>query len=212
MTPQLRSIIFIMSSLSALTLAACRETGDVQVSSIKFSGIRGLKPDQLKAVIATQESGFLPWSRKHFFDREEFDRDVKRIEAFYADKGYPNAKVVGVDVQLNANKDKVDITVEIAEGEPVIVENISFEGLDGIPADHLERMPSQLPMKSGYPRDQKLILASHDMVVAELRDHGFPYGNVQHGGTPRIRAFARAAGDRRSHRTKVRVWSDQHRG
>ena len=64
----------------------------------------GQTPIELKAVIATQENGFLPWSRKHFFDREEFDRDVKRIEAYYADKGYPNAEVVGVDVQLNAKR------------------------------------------------------------------------------------------------------------
>jgi outer membrane protein assembly factor BamA len=34
-------------------------------------------------------------------------------------------------------------------------------------------------MVSGKPRDQRLILASHDMVVAELRDHGFPYGTVR---------------------------------
>ena len=128
----LRAIGFVM--LSALALAACRETGDVQVSSIKFEGMQAVQPDEIKAVIATRENGFLPWSRKHFFDREEFDRDVKRIEAYYADKGYPNAKVVGVDVQLNANKDKVDVTVEINEGAPVIVENISFEGLDAIPA------------------------------------------------------------------------------
>ena len=74
---------------------------------------------QLKAVIATRESGFLPWSRKHFFDRPEFERDVKRIEAYYADRGYPNAKVVGVDVKLNDAKDKVAIAVNIDEGAPV---------------------------------------------------------------------------------------------
>jgi len=163
----------------ALMTSACRETGDVQVSSIKFRGTQAIKPEELKAIIATQENGFIPWSRKHYLDREEFDRDVKRIEAYYADRGYPKAKVVGVDVQLNANKDKADITVEIAEGEPVIVEQVSFEGLDAIPADHRDRLPGQLPIKSGNPRDQKLILASHDIVFAELRDHGFPYGSVR---------------------------------
>ena len=64
----------------------------MQVTSIKFSGATAVRPDELKAVIATQESGFLPWSRKQFFDRAEFDRDVKRIEAYYADKGYRKRK------------------------------------------------------------------------------------------------------------------------
>lgn len=165
--------------LIALSMAACRETGDVQVSSITFSGIEAIKAAELEGIIATRENGFLPWSRRHYFDRTEFDRDVKRIEAYYADRGYPDAKVVGVDARLNADKAKVDITVEIAEGEPVIVENITFEGLDAIPAEHLERLPNQLLIQAGTPRDQRSILASHDIVVAELRDHGFPYGTVR---------------------------------
>ncbi len=177
MRHQFRTIVAV--AMTAFTIAACRETGDVQVSSITFKGIQALKRDEIKAVIATQENGFLPWSRRHFFDRPEFDQDVKRIEAYYADRGYPNAKVVGVDAQLNSNKDKVAITVEISEGDPVLVENLSFEGLEALPADHVERLPDQLPIKSGNPRDQKLILAAHDMVVAELRDHGFPYGTVR---------------------------------
>jgi len=169
----------VLAALIALASVACEETGDVQVGSITFSGTQAIKGDELKTIIATRENGFLPWSRKAFFDRGEFDLDVRRIEAYYADRGYPRAKVVGLDVKLNENKDKVDITVDIAEGEPTIVENVSFEGLDGIPADHLDRLPGQLPIQSGQPRDQKLILTSHDIVVAELRDHGFPYGSVR---------------------------------
>jgi outer membrane protein assembly complex protein YaeT len=170
------AIVFLVC---AMALSACRETGDVQVTSITFVGTSAVKAGELQNVIATQESGFLPWSRKRFFDRPEFDQDVKRIQAYYADRGYPDAKVVNVDVQLNETKDKVALTVEIAEGEPIVVSNIVFEGLDAIPANHRERLQSQLPIKAGAPRDQRLILASHDMVVAELRDHGFPYGSVR---------------------------------
>ena len=165
--------------LIVFATASCRETGDVQVTSIDFRGNTAVSADELKAVIATQASGFLPWSRKRFFDRPEFDSDVKRIEAFYADRGYTKAKVVGADVALNDAKDKVAITVEINEGEPTLVENILFDGFDAVPADHLERLRSRLPLATNTPRDQRLILASHAMAVAELRDHGFPYGSVR---------------------------------
>jgi outer membrane protein assembly complex protein YaeT len=165
--------------LIAMTAAACRETGDVQVSSITFNGTNAVQQDELKGILATQESGFLPWSRKRFFDRPEFDRDVRRIEAFYADRGFPRAKVVGVDVAMNDAKDKVAITVDINEGEPTIVESVNFDGFDGVPADHLERLEGRLPIVAGNPRDQRLILASHDMSIAELRDHGFPYASVR---------------------------------
>ena len=175
--PRIRLALVVVFAL--IGASACRETGDVQVSSIKFTGTQAVSAGDLKAVIATQESGFLPWSRRRFFDRQAFDEDVKRLQAFYTDRGYPDAKVLGVDVQFNDAKDKVAITVQISEGEPVLVSNVSFEGLDVIPADHLETLQARLPIKSGSPRDQRLILASHDMVVGELRDHGFPYGSVR---------------------------------
>jgi outer membrane protein assembly complex protein YaeT len=165
--------------LLALAASACRETGDVQVTSIKFRGTSAVKDEELKAIISTQESGFLPWSRKRFFDRPEFDRDVKRIEAYYADRGYPHAKVVGVDAALNDAKDKVAITVDVNEGEPTIIENVLFDGFDSVPAAHIDRLKARLPIAAGKPRDQRLILGSHDMSVAELRDHGFPYANVR---------------------------------
>lgn len=175
------SSVFTVSLLAgaALCAASCHETGSVQVTKITFSGNTAIPAAQLKTVIATQESAFLPWSRKHFFDRAEFDRDVKRIEAFYADRGYPNAKVVGIDVKLNDKKDKVAIDVKIDEGAPVVVENISLEGLDALPPAHLNQLTAQLPLKAGQPRDQKLILVTHDLIVSELRDHGFPYGSVR---------------------------------
>jgi outer membrane protein insertion porin family len=163
----------------ALVTASCHETGDVQVTNISFTGNSAIPEAQLKTVISTQESGFLPWSRKHFFDRPEFDRDVKRIEAFYSDRGYPKAKVVGLDVKLNDAKDKVAIVVKIDEGTPIVVEKVTLEGLDVLPQAHLEQLTSQLPIKAGQPRDQKLILVSHDLIVGELRDHGFPYGTVR---------------------------------
>ena len=190
--------LFATLLLIATAAAACRETGDIQVTSIEFTGADAVKSDELKGILATQDSGFLPWSRKRFFDRAEFDRDVRRIEAFYADRGYPRAKVVGVDVALNDAKDKVAITVEINEGEPTIVERVIFDGFSGLPPDHLARLEARLPIAAGKPRDQRLILASHGMAVGELRDHGFPYSSVrmvERRGTDETRVELTVAAD-----------------
>jgi outer membrane protein assembly complex protein YaeT len=174
--------------LVSLLAAACRETGELVVSSVDFRGNRAIREDELKAVVATRAGGILPWSRKPRFDRVEFERDIRRIEAYYADRGYPKAKVVNVDVALNEERGSVAIGVEINEGEPIIVEDIGLEGLDGIPPDHRERLRARLPLAPGKPRDQRLVLATHDMVVAELRDHGYPFGTVRvvenEGSTP----------------------------
>ena len=177
--PRPAALCSLLCALVVVCASGCKETGTVQVTKIAFSGNKGIDTPSLKAVIATRESSFLPWSRKHFFDRPEFDRDIQRIEAYYADHGYPHAKVVGVDVQLNDAKDKVAVKVTINEGEPVIVDAVLLEGLDSIPADHLARLKSQLPLTVGEPRNQSLIIASHDMVISELKDHGFPYATAR---------------------------------
>jgi outer membrane protein assembly complex protein YaeT len=155
------------------------ETGTAQVSSITFRGNNAIDAGSLKTVIASQANSILPFSRPHYFDRTEFERDLKRLEAYYADHGYPHARVTGVDVKLNKTKDQVDITINISEGQPAIIESIAFEGLDAIPPDHLAKLKAQVPFAPGDPRDQTLILAAHDMAVNELKDHGFPYGTVK---------------------------------
>ena len=63
-----------------------------------------------------------------YFDRGRFDADLKRIEAFYADRGFPDARVTGFDVQLNDEQDAVELTVSVAEGDPVLVTAVDFTG------------------------------------------------------------------------------------
>ncbi len=201
---------FIVVAL-ALAVSACRETGDVQVTSINFEGNTAINDAALKSVIATRDSSILPWSRKRFFDRPELDRDVSRIEAYYADRGYPKAKVVGVDAKLNDAKDKVEITVRINEGAPIIVENIAFEGFDVLPADHLELLRGRLPQVAGKPRDQALILASHDMVVARAARPRFSLRQHPHDRTAGVVGFLGSVGGGRRDRAQGSVRCDHDR-
>jgi len=180
--------LFFVCVLAICFAAACHETGDVEVQSMSFSGNTAIPSEQLKAIVATKESGSLPWQPNHYFDRTEFDRDVKRIESFYADRGYPNAKVTGVDVQFNDKRDKAGLRINISEGSPVVVERVDFEGFDGLDANVLSGLESELPFKEGTPRDQQLIKVGHDVALNTLRDEGFPYASVtmeeRPGGSP----------------------------
>ena len=67
------------------------------------------------------------------------------------------------------SRTQVDLTVTIAEGEPVRVAAVDFRGFDVIPADHLEEMKKQVPLKVGQPRDRQLVVATHELAVNELQ-------------------------------------------
>ena len=108
----------------ALLGAACDEDSGIEVKNIDFKSTKELTPG-LKRALATKEGSWLPWGPKKYFDRSRFDADLKRIQAFYADHGYPDARVQSADVQMNEKKkDAVSITVHVSEGEPVIVEEV----------------------------------------------------------------------------------------
>src|SRR5437762_10589038 len=113
-----------------ISAAACKEEGTIKVHSLKFNGVKAVDVGRLKDALATKSSSRIPFSKKKYFDRARFDADLKRIQAFYGDRGYPDARVTGFDVKLSAKQDSVDITLNIAEGDPVKVAAVTFIGFD----------------------------------------------------------------------------------
>jgi outer membrane protein assembly complex protein YaeT len=178
----IRPWLVLALSLSSL---ACKPEGAITVREISFEGAESIDEGRLEAALATRENAKvpivgweLPWGRKNYFDRARFETDIKRIEAFYADRGFPDARVTGVDVRPNDEQDAVSITVRINEGEPVLVASVSFIGFDPIPPDHYESLLDNVPLEVGRPRDRQHVVSAHEMALNELRDHGFPYAKV----------------------------------
>jgi outer membrane protein insertion porin family len=161
-----------------MAAAACKEEGTIRVNKLAFNGVKAVDASRLRDALATKQSSKIPFSKKKYFDRSRFDTDLKRIQAFYADRGYPDARVTGFDVKLNDKQDAVDIVVNISEGDPVKVASLDFAGFDVIPPAHLDDLKKRTPLKVGQPRDRQLVVATHEMAVNELKDHGFPYAKV----------------------------------
>jgi len=155
------------------------EQSPVRVHSLKFNGIKSIKAGQLKSVLATVSSSKLPWGDKHYFTRPQFDADLKRIVAFYKDRGFPDAKVSSFDVKMNDKQDAVDITITVDEGQPMVVEAIEYVGFDVLPAAHMAELKTRLPLKEKAPLDRALAQASRENALDEVRDHGFAYATVR---------------------------------
>lgn len=173
--------------------AACKEEGGVKVSSFKFNGNQAVTEAQLKTVIATQASSKIPWGTKRYFSREQFEADLKRIVAFYTDRGFPDARITTFDVQLSEDQSSVDITLDISEGEPIRVERIDFEGFDTLWPNRKATLEERMPLKEGVPLDRALLTASREFALDELRERGHAYASVrieeEKGSNERARAI-----------------------
>ena len=116
--------------------------------------------------------------QEKYFDRTRFDADLMRIQVFYADRGYPDARVTSFDVKLNSKQDEVDVTLTVSEGEPIRTARVNFNGFAVIPPEHFRTMQQSIPLKIGEPRDRQQVVATQELALNELRDHGYPYARV----------------------------------
>ena len=164
--------------LSALSLSGCREEGDIQISSLRFNGVKQVDKDALANALQTKEGSWLPWGRKRYFDRRAFEADLKRIEAFYRDRGFPDARVRSFDTKLNDSQDKVAVTLDIVEGEPIRVASIDIRGFDVLTEDAQHSLRDTLPLQPGRPLDRQLAVATRERALNALRDEGYPYAEV----------------------------------
>jgi outer membrane protein assembly complex protein YaeT len=149
-----------------------------EVRSLSFSGVVSVSESSLKSVLATRESSRLPWGTKYPFDQVRFDADLRRIVAFYADRGFPRARVTGVDIDRASDGGSVALTVRVDEGAPVRVAAVRFVGFDVLPPDSLARLQNDAPIETGSPRDRQVIAVTRELAVSELRDHGYPSARV----------------------------------
>jgi outer membrane protein assembly complex protein YaeT len=162
----------------AFVASGCQEDGTIVVHSLSFSGVKSVDESRLRNSLATHASSRIPWGKKSKFNQTQFEADLKRVTAFYADRGFPDARVTTFDAKVNAPKNQVDLSVTIDEGQPVKVASIDFAGFDVIPPARLAALKKSAPLSIGQPRDRQLVASTYEAAVNELKDHGYPYAKV----------------------------------
>jgi outer membrane protein assembly complex protein YaeT len=173
-----RLLVLFLLLLIALSGAACREEGEIQISSLDFQGVEQVDEGALADALQTRRGSRLPWGRKRFFDRSAFQADLQRIQAFYRDRGFPDARVTSFDVQLNDAQDKVDVIVNISEGEPIVVSEVVLNGFDPLSDSERDMLLETLPLQPERPLDRQAAVAARERTVNALRDVGYPYAAV----------------------------------
>jgi outer membrane protein insertion porin family len=169
-----------------------------QVRSVefRFAGRSSLEEDQLRRKIALTGQGsmvglrrvfgfipFVPPVGAHPFDPTEMARDVVRLRHYYQRSGFPRADV-DYQAKYQAKSDVVKVTYRIAEGPPLTVDTLRFEGTDGtltIP-DSLGRswrrfVRAQQAHTRRAGEDERRALA--DSAVRWFRAGGYPFAGAR---------------------------------
>ncbi len=97
------------------------------IQDISIEGTQEVSERTLRREMALKKRGIFSWLTGRGILREELlDRDVAAIEAFYADKGYIDARVGHPEVDYE--EDGIYLTFHVQEGERYKIGDVDFRG------------------------------------------------------------------------------------
>lgn len=126
------------------------------------------------------ESGIVGASWNPFSSADEYSKakvqgDIDKLKSFYADRGYLDFQVISSQVSLSADKRDVYIVINVEEGEPYFVNNISLTGSLPIPE---ERVWKQIDQKKGDVFSRAQVTKILEGISTELGDDGYLFTKV----------------------------------
>ena len=99
----------------------------VRIKTIKFIGNKAYTEKELKKIFKSSEKGFFSWlTSSGDLKREDLNEDAARLEAFYKNNGYIQAKIGEPKVEFKENH--IEITIKIKEGVQFKVGKVYIKG------------------------------------------------------------------------------------
>ncbi len=174
--------------LVAMLATACSRVpaGRSSVDAIEIRGAKAIDGDELLEKLATTPTPkFLGLFRGVFFDYELFDRgklqrDLERVERFYADHGYFDAHARAARV-ISIDPKHVRIEIDVEEGLPYDVDEVEISFTDELDEAQRKRVEAVLrdSVKKTAPFDQDAFTAACAAGAKVLTESGRPYAKVE---------------------------------
>ncbi|MFO0594239.1 MAG: outer membrane protein assembly factor BamA [Myxococcaceae bacterium] len=152
------------------------EHAKVMVKEINFLGATKVDVAEIKAVMATQEGGYLSFLTSQGTYREElFQRDLQIIQMAYFDRGFINIRVDKPIVTLSADKRNISISIKVEEGESYDVGKLDFSGDLLVEKDILHRL---MTSKEATVFNRSLLAKDIQAITDVYYDSGYAYANI----------------------------------
>ncbi len=166
--------------LATLAAGCLRERGTAEepiVTKVVIDGAKVLDPDAIKKRLATQEPSELILKHGYPLDPDALAVDRKRVEAYYREHGYYQARVEDVQV-IPDGRGRARVVLRVHEGSPVRVTKLEVTGLDAAPEANAA-LAGHLPLKAGDVFTEGSYDATRGAIAAALRRTGYANGEVR---------------------------------
>jgi translocation and assembly module TamA len=148
------------------------------VTELRLEGVRKFDPDDVAEGLATRapEGQLLPPKKIGYrLDPDALAVDARRVEAFYRERGYYQAKVEEVEV-VPDGRGRAKVVMKVREGEPVKVRSIEMNGLEA--AEPARARLGKAPLQVGQVFSEAHYDATRRALLTALRGTGWAKAEV----------------------------------
>ncbi len=150
----------------------------VRISKIKVKGAKAVSVKDIKGRIATEFPSLNPFAKKPEFDEETLKEDMIRIQRLYADHGYYDAEA-NYELKYNEGKNRVEITISIKEGKPVILTDLNMEIGGDLSEELKKRIRGSVPLKVKKTFSAIDYQATKGIISNILSENGYPKSDIE---------------------------------
>ena len=167
-TPQERNRVNVSFTITEGAAAAIRE--------IRIVGNKVFSESTLKGLFDLNDGGWLNWYTKaNRYSRAKLNADLETLRAYYLNRGYLEFNVDSTQVAISPNKQDIDVTINVTEGQPYTVTAVRLEG------EYLgkeEDFKTLVAIKPGEPYRAEAVAETTRAFTERFGSFGFAFARV----------------------------------
>ncbi|WP_105896802.1 outer membrane protein assembly factor BamA [Haemophilus influenzae] len=168
-------IVNTLPNNRAEILIQINEDDKAKLASLTFKGNESVSSSTLQEQMELQpDSWWKLWGNK--FEGAQFEKDLQAIRDYYLNNGYAKAQITKTDVQLNDDKTKVNVTIDVNEGLQYNLRSARIVGNVGGMSAELEPLLSALHLNDTFRRSD--IADVENAIKAKLGERGYGSATV----------------------------------
>jgi outer membrane protein insertion porin family len=154
-----------------------KEGSRAKIRQINIVGNTAFKTKDILQTLTLQTPNWNSWYKQNDrYSRESLQGDLEKIQTYYQDRGYANARIDSVQVAISPDKSDVFITANITEGVVYRISSVKLAGNLVVPEAQLKYLVLVAP---GQIYSQKVISSTQELIKNRLGAEGFYFAKVE---------------------------------
>lgn len=151
----------------------------VTVRRVRFVGNTHIPDSELGGILQTRQTGFFSFiTNDNRFNREHFEEDTTRLQAYYYDKGYLAMRVGTPRIELSPDREHIDVTIPVDEGPRfrigrLVVREVNDAGERIEPLGGRRELRAMVTTNPGEWFNRTQIAQSLMAITRRYRDEGY---------------------------------------